>query len=155
MRRGDPPANGTEDKARHWEDPSLWFDARGNWHVLYHVYCLLPYAQRHECASGHAFSRDGLDWVFSNVQPYSGLVNFTDGTAITFSTRERPHVVFAPSDAAQSKPIGVVTAVSPQQPSPACDTCKQGACSQCKVTPGRDFTYTQLQPFRGFAAAEL
>jgi hypothetical protein len=25
------------DPDRHWEDAHLWFDARGNWHLLYHV----------------------------------------------------------------------------------------------------------------------
>ena len=149
------PANGTIDEARNWEDPSLWFDSRGHWHVLYHVYCLLPYSRKHECASGHAFSRDGLEWTFSNRQPYSGTVTFTDGSApITFSTRERPHVVFAQHDLDRTTPVGVTTAVSPQQPSPECDTCRQNACSQCKVTPGRDWTYTQFQPFAGFSLAD-
>jgi hypothetical protein len=27
----------TDDNDRHWEDPTLWFDKRGNWHILYHV----------------------------------------------------------------------------------------------------------------------
>lgn len=28
--------------------------------------------------------------------------------------------------------------------------CHEGACSQCKITPGRDWTYTVLQPFLGW-----
>jgi hypothetical protein len=23
---------------RDWEDPNLWFDRRGNFHIMYHVY---------------------------------------------------------------------------------------------------------------------
>jgi hypothetical protein len=138
----------TDDKDRKWEDPFLWFDRRGNWHILYHVYCLLPYSAHKECASGHAFSEDGLSWSFSPTEPYNGTVFFTDGTSITFSTRERPHLVFA--DKNMSTPIGVVTAVSSQPISPACAGCNHQACSQCKVTPGRDWVFTQLQPFEGF-----
>jgi hypothetical protein len=150
------PANGTADHDRHWEDPSLWFDRRGNWHVLYHVYCLLPFAAHKECMSGHAFSRDGESWTFSNVEPFNGTVTFTDGSApITFSTRERPHVVFAPEDVNRTTPIGVTSGVSSQQPNPSCDACSQGACSQCKVTAGRDWTYTVLQPFAGWSNSSL
>merc|ERR1711884_314527 len=36
------------DRQRHWEDPTLWFDRRGNFHILYHVYCLLPYTDDKE-----------------------------------------------------------------------------------------------------------
>ena len=50
---------------------------------------------------------------------YSGLVTFTDGTNTTFSTRERPHMIF--SDKARSTPVGVFTAVSNQPIAPSCD----------------------------------
>lgn len=140
---GNPPKN-----LRNWEDPYLWFDVNGNFHVLYHVYCLEPYELHNECNSGHAFSPNGWDWTFSSCEPYSGLVNFTDGTSIRFSTRERPHLVFA--DQARHVPMGVYTAVSNQPVSPACASCNQNACSQCKVTPGRDWTFTQFQPFSNF-----
>ena len=82
-------------------------------------------------------------------EPYSGLVNFTDGTSHRFSTRERPHLVFADPHS-RHIPSGVFTAVSPQPISPACDGCSQHACSQCKVTPGRDWTFTQFMPFANF-----
>ena len=38
-------------------DPDLWFDARGNWHILYHVYTKVN-DYRTERYSGHAFSAD-------------------------------------------------------------------------------------------------
>ena len=38
-------------------DPDLWFDARGNWHILYHVYTKVN-DYRTERYSGHAFSTD-------------------------------------------------------------------------------------------------
>jgi len=78
-------------------------------------------------------------------------VNFTDGTSRRYSTRERPHLVFA--DSGRHVPMGVFTAVSNQPISPACVGCTSHACSQCKVTPGRDWTFTQFQPFRNYNAS--
>lgn len=116
--------------------------------MVYHVYCLDPFEAHNECNAGHAFSVDGYTWYFGQDEPYSGLVSFTDGTNTTFSTRERPHMIFA--DKARTTPVGVFTAVSNQPISPACAGCNSHACSQCKVTPGRDWTFNQLQPFKGF-----
>ena len=53
-------------------------------------------------------------------------------------------------DKARTTPVGVFTAVSNQPVCPACAGCTSHACSQCKVTPGRDWTFNQLQPFKGF-----
>eukprot|EP01062_Namystynia_karyoxenos_P073626 TRINITY_DN70433_c0_g1_i1.p1 TRINITY_DN70433_c0_g1~~TRINITY_DN70433_c0_g1_i1.p1 ORF type:complete len:396 (+),score=114.56 TRINITY_DN70433_c0_g1_i1:86-1189(+) len=139
------------DRDRHWEDPFLWFDRRGNWHILAHVYCLLPFAAHKECYSGHAFSADGFNWTYSGTEPFNGTVRFADGSSRSFSTRERPKFVFGDSDTARAVPIAVITGVSPQPISPACDSCSEGACSQCKVTTGRDWTYTVLEPLRGYA----
>ena len=33
---------------------------------------------------------------------------------------------------------------------PAAAAGHEGACSQCKITPGRDWTYTIMQPFDNF-----
>jgi hypothetical protein len=88
---------GKYSRAGNWEDPYLWFDSRGNFHVVYHVYCLDPFEAHNECNAGHAFSTDGYTWHFGQDEPYSGLVSFTDGTNTTFSTRERPHMIFAVS----------------------------------------------------------
>ena len=131
-------------KPPRWEDPCLWFDRHGHWHILFHVYSLAPFRQHHERYSGHAFSMDGLVWTFSDVEPYGGTVRFADGSVKAFSTRERPQLHFM--DASRSVPTGLVTAVSPQPIGPSCDTCSQRACSQCKVTPGRDWTFTLFQP---------
>lgn len=129
-----------------WEDPTLWFDRRGNWHIVYHVWAADPFEQHHEPASGHAFSPNGLEWTFSTVQPFSGTVNYTDGSFKQFATRERPQMIF--TDSARHTPVGLTSAVSPQPLGPWCRECSMGACSQCKVTPGRDWTYTIFQSFR-------
>ena len=87
----------------HWSR-YLWFDKKGNFHVVYHVYCLDPFEAHNECNAGHAFSTDGYTWHFGQDEPYSGLVSFSDGTNTTFSTRERPHMIFAVSTHA-SQPV--------------------------------------------------
>ena len=61
-----------------------------------------------------------------------------------FATRERPHFVFA--DAAQTVPAFLVTAVSSHPVGPSCDQCNFHACSQCKETPGMDWTFTHIEP---------
>jgi hypothetical protein len=66
----------------NWEDPYLWFDARGNFHVLYHVYCLDPYEKHNECDSGHAFSVDGVQWTFGADEPFSGTVKWVQFSAL-------------------------------------------------------------------------
>ena len=35
---------------------------------------------------------------------------------------------------------------APSPPGPWCEQCSMHACSQCKVTAGRDWTYTIFQP---------
>ena len=129
-----------------WEDPTLWFDRRGNWHIVYHVWAAEPFEAHHEPASGHGFSSTGTEWTFSTTQPFTGTVNFTDGTSKQFATRERPQMIF--TDAARHTPVGLTSAVSPQPLGPWCKECKMGACSQCKVSPGRDWTYTIFQALR-------
>ena len=123
-----------------WEDPDLWWDKRGHWHILFHVYPqggatastgLLRY-------SGHGWSRDGISWQFtsnSSQQPFNGTVDFVDGTSTTYSTRERPHLIFA-DDSNRTTPVGVITAVSSQPVGTSCDTCAEKKCNACKITPG-------------------
>ena len=89
-------------RPKYWEDPTLWFDDRGNWHMIFHVYSLQPFSAHGEKYSGHAYSTDGLAWHFSKREPYNGTVDFTDGWmhwsywSKTFATRERPQLVFQP-----------------------------------------------------------
>jgi hypothetical protein len=130
-----------------WEDPTLYYDRHGHWHVLFHVYSLKPFAARRERYSGHAFSKDGLDWRFSPFEPFNGTVSFSGGRQQTFATRERPQLVFDPrADPNRTRPVALCSGVNPQPIGPWCDECQDGACSQCKITPGRDWTYTAYAP---------
>lgn len=134
----------SDDPDRHWEDPFLWFDRGGNWHILYHVYCLKRFEANKECYSGHAFSINGYQWTFSPIEPHNGTVHFIDGSSKRFATRERPHILFA--DESKTTPAFLITGVSPHPVDSSCDRCKRNACSQCKVTTGMDWTYTQMEP---------
>lgn len=75
------------------EDPFFWIDARGNWHVINHVYDVVTQTS---CGSSplsdHLFSRDGKEWhkLTPTVQPYTHTVRYEDGTAHTYTTLERP-----------------------------------------------------------------
>lgn len=83
-----------------FEDPFLWQDKRGNYHMLVH-------SQRDVGGGGepgvkqvgrHAYARhyEG-PWTYGYdlSLAYSAQVNFTDGTAINYSRRERPQLLFS------------------------------------------------------------
>ena len=63
----------------HWvpEDPHMWIDRRGNWHIVNHAYDLYVYSN---CStsplSTHFFSPDGKAWHFlpQAIQPYGHTV---------------------------------------------------------------------------------
>jgi hypothetical protein len=136
----------------YWEDPFLWRDARGHWHVLSHTYTREGAGPRNSI-SGHLFSRDLRAWQVSPTEPYGNAVTYADGggaAAATkpqrFSTMERPKLVF---DGATGEPTHLVNGVSGVYP---CDTCivgdspPGGGCCWCKITPGEDRTFTLMQP---------
>ena len=118
---------------KFWEDPTLWVDQRGHWHILSH--CYVPhYNEGNDYVSGHLFSADGLTWSESSVQPYQHAVEYRDGSTQNFSTIERPKLVF---DDATGRPTHLFNGASPRWP---CEPC--GGCTSCKVTAGTDWTYT-------------
>lgn len=129
---------------RHWEDPFLWIDRRGHWHLLSHTWT--PEAPPVNSISGHAFSRDGLEWVSSPYEPYNSTVHWADGSegsAVYYSTMERPKLVFG----ADGIPTHLVNGVSGIQF--PCYTCG-GHCSHCKQQTGRgndlDWDFTLVRP---------
>ena len=46
-------------------------------------------------AGRHAFSRDGISWTLTSDLAYNSTVIFEDGSAVTYSKRERPHLLLA------------------------------------------------------------
>eukprot|EP00039_Didymoeca_costata_P004535 m.73987 g.73987 ORF g.73987 m.73987 type:complete len:431 (+) comp12442_c0_seq2:33-1325(+) len=93
------------------EDPFMWKDKRGNWHVLYHrmfdpagpldpnwgkydgswVRPKSPVPSPGWCG-GHAFSRDGINWS-PWTRCYNTSVTLTNGTTVEFLRRERPKLL--------------------------------------------------------------
>lgn len=94
------------------EDPHVYQDKRGNWHLLMHSL---------EAGGGfgggpkvgrHAFSRDFMTvpWTFNNnTLAYNTTVNFNDGSQINFYRRERPQLFF--SDDGLMTPLYLTTGV--------------------------------------------
>jgi hypothetical protein len=126
------------------EDGFLFFDARGNWHVIYHTYtfpgegvsCANPPDCDPTSISGHSFSRDGLSWTVSPLQPYFNVANFSDAPALHMSTRERPHLIFAEDGVT---PVALSNGICPV---PHCPP--QGAI-ECKISNNNP-TYTLIVP---------
>ena len=142
-----PPSS----EARHWEDPFLWIDARGNFHVLSHTWSALPYPSN--AISGHAFSVDGSagSWEFSAAEPYNNSIRHADGTVQRFATLERPKLLFTDS-ARPHTPTHLINGASPvwldgPDPCAVCGPTGGGVhCSHCKQQPGIDWTYTLMTP---------
>ena len=106
----------------HYEDPQLYTDNRGNFHILYHVYTtdLPSFNCENSTVSAHAYSQDGYKWYISSKQPYTTQLEISvdddyddhdseknkdddddDGKSttsktqfITLATRERPKPFF-------------------------------------------------------------
>ena len=77
------------------EDPFLYFDKRGNIHIINHAYNT---GQTTNCTSSHVSSHffaaaDGKQWGHSD-QPYGHTVTFDDGTQHSYCTLERPNLFF-------------------------------------------------------------
>lgn len=109
-----------------YEDAFLWLDARGAWHMLFHVWTNQVESQCvNATVSAHAFSSDGLQWFVGEHQPYNTSVAFTDGHVEISPTRERPKLVFAGDGVTPLFLVnGAVTGGS---------SCFPHWCSRCKL----------------------
>jgi hypothetical protein len=108
------------------EDPHLFFNpARGgSFHAVFHHnnYASWPLAQ-----GTHAFSKDGLDWHYSSVTTYTGIIDEVGGGRTVWNRRERPHILTAPNGSLLALITGVGNAVD-------------------GWTIGKDYTWTHIQP---------
>jgi len=79
----------------HVEDPFMWIDLKGNWHIINHAYSNLQYDHcGNSTVSAHFYSEDGKTWHWS-PDPYGHTVHYDDGTSHTYTTLERPNMVFS------------------------------------------------------------
>jgi len=118
-----------------WEDPSAYLDARGNWHLLSHVYPTntTNWLQYADIVAGHAFSKDGVDWHFHATPPWTANVKNTDGTTWHYATRERPFLLLSQDQ--RRTPLALFTAVT-----------LPGRPKQNYSEDGGDYSFTHAQP---------
>lgn len=126
--------------AGNYEDPFLYTDARGNFHLLYHVYNTNEnkYECKNSTVSAHAFSVDGFTWNISATQPYTTQVELTTGETITVATRERPKLWFDSNGQMTHLFNGVSSATAcppPNGPRTGCVDCKYNSWDYTLVQP--------------------
>jgi len=124
-------SRGIEDPVIFVQPDSLSSDSDSTDHVTFHALF-----HDHKSYGGHAFSRDGATWTFSDTAPFGNVVNFTDGTSIELQRRERPHVIL--------NERGFMThLLSAVQPPP---TAAKHPPTATKMEFQNDFTFTMIQP---------
>ena len=69
--------------------PFFYRDCNGHFHG---IFLNQSPADLPVLCGGHAFSDNGLDWIYGGIS-YDNKVNFTDGSVLAFSRRERTHLV--------------------------------------------------------------
>ena len=137
------------------EDPFLYFDARGHWHLLVHRYQfsdgpgVAPYDN---LVSGHGYSMDGKAWEFSSVPPFDSLISHHTGPATPYTSLERPKLRI---DELTGLPTHLIVAAAPVFTTPLCGGCHtrlpgilNSSCVLCKLTAGIDSTFTAVLPLR-------
>ena len=77
------------------EDPYLWTDERGYYHMLMHSPSGKLASGQGKSVGAHAFSRDALVWAVSKTNPYTTLVNFSNGSSFDMRRRERPQLLLS------------------------------------------------------------
>ena len=89
------------------EDPFVFLDPRGNFHMLTHA------MHRGDSVGLHAWSRDGHNWTLATPSSaYTKTVAWADGTNTTFAQRERPVLVFG----ADGRPTHLINGVRMKPP---------------------------------------
>lgn len=96
------------------EDPFVWRDKRGNYHLLLHSLEADGGFGNGPKVGRHAFARDYRGpWTFGDKSlAFSTEVEYADGRKIDFYRRERPQLYF--SDDGQMTPLLMTTGVQPR-----------------------------------------
>ena len=89
------------------EDPSVFRDARGHWHMLVNALpgACLPKVQQ----GGHAWSRDGVTWSEPRVGAYNTTVRLANGSSMVCERRERPQMILDPRS---GRPLAMTSGVT-------------------------------------------
>jgi len=146
-----------------YEDPSLYVDHRGHFHVIFHAY--VPYENPphgHDCSNStvaaHFFSVDGRQWYRSPGQPYGSQIQLLEETAtaagggggghgrstiMTLSTRERPTLIFD-TDPVTGRVQQLTHLLTGACSAPNCPRGPPAGCVNCKYD---HWDYTLIQAF--------
>lgn len=97
------------------EDPFIWRDKRGNWHILTHSLEPEGGFGNGPKVGRHAYAREYTGpWTFSERSlAFDTTVQYDDGSEIQFLRRERPQLVFAKDGS--MKPLFLTTGVQPRE----------------------------------------
>jgi hypothetical protein len=99
------------------EDPSLYLDAAGRFHCLFHR---SPFSNP-DIAIGHAYSLDGLHWYAAADPAANSSIAYAGGLGVVVhGKRERPHLYFGADGRIAALVSGVCI-------NPACDPLDGGA----------------------------
>ncbi|KAL9179538.1 hypothetical protein ACHAXT_008828 [Thalassiosira profunda] len=100
------PPNDVPIFAHTGEDPSVFRDHRGNYHMLFNAlpYKCVPKLQQ----GGHAWSSDGINWSAPRIGAFDTTIRFTDGSSMTCERRERPQMVTGKD----GRPVALVSGVT-------------------------------------------
>lgn len=100
------PSSGTPILTHTGEDPSIFVDHRGNYHMLFNAlpYKCVPKFQQ----GGHAWSKDGIEWSAPRVGAFDTTIHFSDGSSMTCDRRERPQMVLGKD----GMPLALISAVT-------------------------------------------
>ncbi|KAF4986331.1 hypothetical protein FDECE_16005 [Fusarium decemcellulare] len=96
------------------EDPFVWKDKRGNWHMLLHSLEEGGGFGDGPNVGRHAFARNWEGpWTFVHqTLAYDTTIQYNDGTEIVFHRRERPQLFF--SDDGNMTPLFLTTGAQPK-----------------------------------------
>ncbi|KAL7430471.1 hypothetical protein ACHAXM_002205 [Skeletonema potamos] len=134
------PSTGDPIISHTGEDPSVFVDHRGNYHMLFNAlpYKCVPKFQQ----GGHAWSRDGIEWSSPRVGAFNTTIQFSDGSNIKCERRERPQMVLDKD----GMPLALISAVT------GCPRALGGSESGLKNNPytykyykGGDDAFTLIQ----------
>ncbi|CAB9519930.1 expressed unknown protein [Seminavis robusta] len=138
VRQGPAPNFSNPHAQWEGEDPSLWRDSKGRFHILSHNGPRGIGGPEGDCGR-HLFSATGQagSWLAAPL-PLGGCafprvnVSFVDGSSRTFYRRERPHLIFGP----HGRPAALSTSVIDSPVGPGVPGFQP---------PQRDASYTLVQ----------
>ena len=162
-----PAGNGVDEQARapteassadicfNWEDPTIYADRRGGFHILMHGFSGAPtdfpapscrmdnatqrYPDLCQARGGHAFSPDARHWYISRSPAYMPTVRYENqAEPVLFRARERPKLIMSPET---GEPTHLVTAVGDPHPGP-CPRIGERNCCGAEM----DHSFTLVQP---------